>query len=125
MAGPTVRCYRHIVVAFVAEFLLVRMAVHAGILKTHIYALSGTIYINPVSVTDDRIPPVIQQLHMLRPHKILGLNTLLDLHLVDDRGVYARFRLCTGLSDIVDERKGHKRYKYKKSGNDLTAVVHC
>jgi hypothetical protein len=50
MATPAIRLNSHIVVTFVAELFLVRMAVHAGILKTHIYALSGLIYIDPIAI---------------------------------------------------------------------------
>ena len=106
MATPAIRLNSHIVVAFVAEFLLVRMAVHAGILKTHINALSGLIDIDPVAVPDNRIPPAIEQLHMLCPHEILGLDTLLDLHLINNRGIDTRLRLCARLPHIKKEREG-------------------
>src|SRR4030067_1142808 len=125
MATPAIRRNSHIVVAFVAEFLLVRMAVHAGIFKTHINALSGLIYVYPVTVPYNRIPPAIKQLHMLCPHEILGLDTLLDLHLINNRGIDTLLRLCAGLPHIAEEREGRKQYKNNQSCNNFSAVIHC
>src|SRR5208283_892601 len=93
MTIPAVRLHSHIIVAGVAKLLLVRMAMHASILEADVVSLSAETYIHPVAIANCRIPPVVQQLHMLSFHKLLGLNALLYRHLLNNRGVDFRFGL--------------------------------
>ena len=98
MAIPAIGFHRHIIVAFVAEFLLVRMAVHAAVLQAHIELFAARIAdVLPVIVAHHRIPPVVQKLHVFGPHELLGLHALffpvLLFPLLDRRSVRFRFRL--------------------------------
>lgn len=85
------------------------MTPHTFILKAHIKSFMSRVGINPVAVADNRISPVIQELHMPAPHEFLGFYAFSFLlrQFLDFRGINLQFRLGIDLPYVVVKRKGH------------------
>src|SRR5512139_1725647 len=114
MAIPAERLDRQVVVALVAELLLVRVALHAAVLQAHVPALPVRRALVPaVVVADDGVAPLVQDLHMLGPHELPGLDALflaVDLLVLDDRRrVRLRLRLGIHLPHVAVEGKERDR----------------
>ena len=91
------------------------------------FAVSG--HIDPVTVADNRVPPVIQHLHMLALHEGLRLNAHfllaeLGLSFLNGRGVGLGLRLGIGLAEIIVKRECHEGQENRKPDNYLSAVIH-
>src|SRR3990172_2445260 len=128
MAVPAERLYGQVIMAFIAELLLVRMAFHAVVLKAHGKMLSaGGAFVLPLIVTHHGIPPVVQELHVLGPHVRLGLDAFLFpvllFPLLDRRGIELRLRLGIGFAYVIVKRKHRQADKDNKPGDDLASII--
>src|ERR1700690_3554458 len=124
MAAEAVRFHGHIIMTFVAKLFLVRMTVQAGILKAYRELFPRGIRIDTIPVTHNRIPPVVQKLHMFCAHKFFRLNAFLLGKLLYDRRVQFRLGPRIGLSQIVIKRECKKSQKHYKARYNLSSVIH-
>lgn len=97
---------------------------HAGILKAYVIALSAGADIDPVVVTHRSIPPVVKELHMVRPHKGPRLHALFFMQLINSRCIDRRFRRYGFPADIVQKRQCDKERKDNQAPYYLASVMH-
>lgn len=103
MATPTIRGYPNIIVALIAKLSFVRMTIQTGVLKAGGKLFSAQTQIFPIALPDRFIPPLIQQLHVVVPHELFGLDTrpFFQRHFLDDRGIKLRLRRRDRLTQIT------------------------
>src|SRR5512139_3189314 len=114
--------------AFIAELLLVAVALHAAVLKAHVPPLSVRVaLVSAVVVANDRIPPLVQDLHVFPAHELLGLDALLlavqFLVLHDSRRVDLRLGLLVRLAEVAVEREERKGQEHQDTEEHRSFVV--
>jgi hypothetical protein len=77
MATPAVGLHPHVSMAFITKLFLVGITVHTRILKADKILLAAHPLIYPIALANGGVPPMVQELHMFRPHEILRLHTVL------------------------------------------------
>ena len=107
MAVPAVRVHPHVIMAPVAEFILVGMTAQARIRETHLVLGSSCIDIDTFTIPHDPVTPVVEQVHMVPGHVVQCRNATVSGRRFLQLGDVARF----SLGDIVPERKGYQRQK--------------
>jgi len=119
MAIPTVRFYRRICMAFITKFLFTGVTLHTGVHQALLIHLVADLHIKgSVSGAKNLIPPLVQQLHMIRTHFRYRQNAFLH--------VFRQLRLWyrPGITVVVPDRKCDKQDEDNQSRNYFTTVVH-
>jgi hypothetical protein len=104
--------------AGVTEFDLAFVTFHAGILQGLLELSALQFEIRALIVTDDLIPPLVQQLHVFRANFRNRLDALL--------GVLRQFqfRHFPGITVVVPDGKRDNQDEYDQSRYNLTTIVH-
>ena len=97
------------------------MAVHARHLKALVVYLTVFGRIIPLTVPDNRMPPIVQQAEMRSRHVCLLHHSLLGLL---GLGRELRIRCLGSLTCIIVEREQKQTNTDNQTGYNLTSVIH-
>ncbi len=104
---------------FITKLLLAGVTLHTGIHQTLLIHLVADLHIKrSVSGAQDYIPPLVQQLHMIRTHFRYRQNAFFH--------VFRQLRLWyrPGITVVVPDRKCDKQDEDNQPRNYFTTVVH-
>ena len=120
MTVPAARACAEIIMATIAELVLVRMALHAGTREAHrvLFAIRCNIF--HVTVADHPVPPVSEKIHVVFSHIFRGLHTLL---LATRREFQFGCALCApGEPTVPDWQGGESKKNYDNSCYQLFVI---